>query len=163
MIYIHHVHRSYLYGVLQYEFMRGALIFKACRCPRGGPVVVAVLLLCLGFSLILLSLPARGSLDPSALGMNNVLPVQRAPVNAPPLEGTHHPFALAEEAEEHPVNTGLLTMLLLAASFFGASVGWLLPNAQGQGALCFSSVGVVGEVLGRAREDYLPFLGVFRL
>jgi hypothetical protein len=24
-------------------------------------------------------------------------------------------------------------------------------------------VGVVGEVLGRAREDYLPFLGVFRL
>ena len=138
--------------------MRGALIFKACRCPRGGSVVVAVLLLCLGFSLILLSLPARGSLDPYALGMNNVLPVQGAPVNAPPLEGTHHPFALAEEAEEDPVNAGLLTMLLLA-SFFGASVvGWLLPNAQGQGALCFSSLGVVGEVLGRARGDYSPFL-----
>jgi hypothetical protein len=51
---------------------------------------------------------------------------------------------------------------LLAASFFGASVGWLLPNAQGQGALCFSCLGV-GEVLGRAREGYLPFLGVFRL
>ena len=136
---------------------------KACRFPRGVSVVVAVLLLCLGFSLILLSLPARGSLDPSALGMNNVLPVQRAPVNAPPLDGTHHPFALAEEAEEHPVNAGLLTMQLLAASFLGASVvGWLLPNAQGQGALCFSSLGV-GEVLGSAREDYLPFLGVFRL
>jgi hypothetical protein len=163
MIYVYHVHSSHLYGVLQYDFMRGALIFKACRCPRGGPVVVAVLLLCLGFSLILLSLPARGSLDPSALGMNNVLPVQGAPVNAPSLEGTHHPFALAEEAEEDPVNAGLLTMLLLA-SFFGASVvGWLLPNAQGQGALCFSSLGVVGEVLGRARGDYLPFLGVFRL
>jgi hypothetical protein len=28
--------------------------------------------------------------------------------------------------------------------------------------LCFSSVGV-GEVLGSTREDYLPFLGVFRL
>jgi hypothetical protein len=138
-------------------------MFKACRCPRGGPVVVAVLLLCLGFSLILLSLPARGSQDPSALGMDNVLPVQRAPVNAPPLEGTHHPFALAEEADEDPVSAGSLTMLLLAVSFFGASVvGWLLPNAQGQGALCFSCLGV-GEVLGRAREGYLPFLGVFRL
>jgi hypothetical protein len=52
-------------------------------------------------------------------------------------------------------------MLLLAASFFGASVVvWLHTNAQG--ALCFSSLGV-GEVLGLAREDYLPFLGVFRL
>jgi hypothetical protein len=61
------------------------------------------------------------------------------------------------------VNAGLLTMLFLAASFFGASVvGWLLPKAQGQGALCFSSLGV-GEVLGRAREVYLPFLGVLRL
>ena len=138
-------------------------MFKASRFPRSGPVVVAVLLLCLGFSLILLSLPARGSLDPSALGMNNVLPVQRAPVNAPPLDGTHHPFALAEEADEDPVSAGSLTMLLLAVSFFGASVvGWLLPNAQGQGALCFSSLGV-GEVLGSARELYLPFLGVFRL
>jgi hypothetical protein len=45
----------------------------------------------------------------------------------------------------------------------GASVvGWLLTNAQGQGALCFSSLGV-GEVLGSTRVDYLPFLGVFRL
>jgi len=95
--------------------------------------------------------------------MDNVLPVQRAPVNAPPLEGTHHSFALAEEADEDPVSAGSLTMLLLAVSFFGASVvGWLLPNAQGQGALCFSCLGV-GEVLGRAREGYLPFLGVFRL
>ena len=138
-------------------------MFKACRCPRGGPVVVAVLLLCLGFSLILLSLPARGSQDPSALGMDNVLPVdQVANVNAPPLDGSYYPFALAEEADEDPVSAGLLTMLLLAASFLGASVGWLLPNAQGQGALCFSSLGV-GEVLGSAREEYLPFLGVFRL
>ena len=87
-------------------------------------------------------------------------------MNAPPLDGTHYSFALAEEAEQadnSPVNAGLLTMLFLAASFFGASAGWLLNNAQGQRASCFSSVGVVGEVLGRAREDYLPFLGVFRL
>jgi hypothetical protein len=140
-------------------------MFKACRrFARGVSVVVAVLLLCLGVCLTLLSLPARGSQDPSALGMANVLPVdQVANGNAPPLDGTYYPFALAEKADEDPVNAGLLTMLFLAASFFVASVGWLLTNAQGQGALCFSSVGVVGEVLGRAREDYLPFLGVFRL
>jgi hypothetical protein len=96
--------------------------------------------------------------------MANVLPVdQVANGNAPPLDGTYYPLALADESDEGPVNAGFLTMLLLAASFFGASVGWLLPKAQGQGALCFSSLGVVGEVLGRAREGYLPFLGVFRL
>jgi hypothetical protein len=125
---------------------------------------VVVLLFCLGVCLTLLSLPAIGSQEgASVLGMANVLPVdQLANGNAPPLDGTYSPFALAEEAEEDPVNAGLLTKLLLAASFFGASVGWLLTNAQGQGALCFSSLGV-GEVLGRAREEYLPFLGVFRL
>ena len=125
---------------------------------------MAVLLLCLGVCLTLLSLPAIGSQeDPSAFGMANVLPVDRGPNReAPPLDGTYYPFALAEEAGKEPLNAGLLTMLFLAASFFGASLGWLLTNAQGQGALCFSSVGV-GEVLGRAREEYLPFLGVFRL
>ena len=60
------------------------------------------------------------------------------------------------------MSAGLLTMLLLAASFLGASSGWLLTKAQEQGALCFSSLGV-GEVLSSARETYLPFLGVFRL
>ena len=167
MIYVHDVDRFSVYDILQYEFMRGvsnlgSLIFKACWYSRGWPVVVAVLLLCLGFSLTLLSLSARGSQGPPALGTNNVLPVQRAPVNAPPLEGTHSPFALAQEAEDESVNAGLLTMLFLAASIFGASVGWLLPKAQGQGALCFSSLGV-GELLGSARDDYLAFLGVFRL
>jgi hypothetical protein len=103
------------------------------------------MLLCFGVCLTLLSL------DQGANG------------NAPPLDGTYYPFALAEEANEDPVNAGLLTMFFLAVSFFGAASGWLLRDAQGQGALCFSSVGVVGEVLGRAREDYLPFLGVFRL
>jgi hypothetical protein len=131
-------------------------------------VVVAVLLLCLGVCLALLSLTTRGfQEDPSALAMANVLPLdQGANRNVPPLDGTYYhfaPFALAEEADEGPVNSGLLTMLFLAASFFGASVGWLLTNAQRQGALCFSSVGVVCEELGSAREDYLAFLGVFRL
>jgi hypothetical protein len=141
----------------------GSLMSKAGRFPRGVSVVMVVLLLCLAFSLTLLSLPARGSQDPSALEMANVLSVDQAVrVNAPPLDGIYYPFALAEEADTDPVNAGLLTMLLLAASFLGASVGWLLPNAQGQGALCFSCLGV-GEAMGSAREDYLPFLGVFRL
>jgi hypothetical protein len=122
---------------------------------------VAVLLLYLGLSL---TLPDSGSQDPSALGMANVLPVdQVANGDAPPLDGTYYPFALAEEADKKPVNAKFLTTLLLVASFFGASVvGWLHTKAQGQGASCFSSLGV-GEGLGRAREDYLPFLGVFRL
>jgi hypothetical protein len=94
--------------------------------------------------------------------MANVLSVDQGAIgNAPPLEGSYYPFALAEEADEDPVNAGFLTMLLLA-SFFGASVGWLHTKAQGQGALCFSCLGV-GEVLGSVREEYLPFLGVFRL
>ena len=166
MIYVHNRHRSYLHGVLQYEDMGGSLMskvmFKASRSPRDVSDVRVVLLLCLIVCLILLSLPARGSQDPSALGMNNVLPVQRAPVNAPSLDGSYYPFALAEEAEDEAVNAGLLTMLFLAASFLGASVGWLLTKAQGQGALRCSSLGV-GEVLGSAGEEYLPFLRVFRL
>ena len=137
-------------------------MFKASRFPRGGSIVAAILLLCLGFSLTLLSLPARGSQGPPALGMNHVLPLDRvASVNAPPLEGSYYPFALAEQSDD-PVNSGLLRMLFLAVFFLGTSVvGWLHTKAQGQGALCF--LGVVGKVLGRLREEYLPFLGVFRL
>jgi hypothetical protein len=143
----------------------GSLMFKASRFPRGASIVAAILLLCLGLSLTLLSLPARGSQDPPALGMNHVLPLdQVANVNAPPLEGSYYPFALAEQSDAHPVNSGLLRMLVLAVSFLGAGVvGWMHTKAQGQGALCFCFLGVVGKVLGRLREEYLPFLGVFRL
>jgi hypothetical protein len=96
--------------------------------------------------------------------MNNVLSVDQGAIrDALPLEGSYSPFALADEADDDPVNAGSLTMLLLAASFLGASLGWLHTKAQGQGALCFSSSGVVGEVLGSVREEYLAFLGVFRL
>ncbi len=123
-------------------------------------VVVAVLLLCLG---VCLFLPVSRSEGPFALGMANVLHVDQAANGyAPPLDGTYLFFTPAEEADKDPVNAGLLTMLFLAASFFGASAGRLLTNAQGQGALC-SSLGVVGEASSSAREDYLPFLGVFRL
>jgi hypothetical protein len=118
-------------------------------------------MVCLGF---LLSLPVSRNEGSSALGMANVLLVGQG-TNGPPLDGTYYPFALAEEVtktEKDPVNARLLTMLFLATSFFGMITGWLLTNAQGQGALC-SSLGVVGGSPSRARGDYLPFLGVFRL
>ena len=127
---------------------------------------ILAVLLCLGAYLTLLSLPASAPDGPSTLGMANGLHIDQAPnANAPPLDG-NYPSAPAEETkktDQDPVNADLLTMLLLAASFFGLSVGWLLSNAQGQEASCFPSLGVVGEVLGSTREDYLPFLGVLRL
>ena len=141
----------------------GVIIFKACRFARGVPVVVAAVLLCLG---VLLSLfVVSGSEGSSALGKANMLRVdQGANGNAPPQDGTSLFFAPAEEAtDDSPVNAELLTMLFLAASFFGLTARCLLSNAQGQGASCFSSLGVVGEVLSSTCEDYLPFLGVFRL
>jgi hypothetical protein len=122
-------------------------------------------LLCLGACLSLLSLPLSGSEGSSTLRIAVVLHVdQVANGYDPPLAG-NNPLVPAKEAKEtdkHPVNAGLLTMLFLAASFFGARVEWRLTNAQGQGALCFS-LGVVGEVVASVREDYSPFLGVFRL
>src|SRR5215208_4360855 len=141
--------------------MRGDIIFKACRFARGVPEVAAVLH-CIG---VLLSLfVASGSEGSSALGKANMLRVdQGANGIAPPQDGTSLFFAPAEEAtDDSPVNTELLTMLFLAASFFRLTARWLLSNAQGQGALC-SSLGIVGEVVGGTREDHLPFLGVFRL
>src|SRR5215213_85122 len=134
--------------------MRGVIIFKACRFARGVPVVVAVLL-CLG---VLLSLfVVSGSEGSSALGKANMLRVdQGANGNAPPQDGTSLFFAPAEEAtDDSPVNAELLTMLFLAASFFGLTARCLLSNAQEQGASCFSSLGVVGEVLSSTCEDYL--------
>jgi hypothetical protein len=126
---------------------------------------ILTLLLCLGACLSLLSLSVSGSEGSSTLGIANVLHVdQVANGYDPPLDG-NNPLGPAEEAKEtdkHPVNAGLLSMLFLATSFFGARVKWTLTNAQGQGALCFS-LGVIGEVVASVREDYLPFLGVFRL
>jgi hypothetical protein len=129
---------------------------------------ILTVLLCLGACLSLLSLPLSGSEGSSTLGIANVLHVdQVANGYDSPLDG-NNPFVPAKEAKEtdkHPGNAGLLTMLFLAASsasFFGARVEWTLTNAQGQGALCFS-LGVIGEVVASVREDYSPFLGVFRL
>ena len=122
-------------------------------------------LLCLGACLSLLSLPVSGSEGSSTLGIANVLHVDQVTNGYDSLLDGNNTLAPAkEEAKEtdkHPVNAGLLTMLFLAASFFGARVEWTLTNAQGQGALCFS-LGVIGEVVASVREDYSSFLRVFR-
>jgi hypothetical protein len=126
---------------------------------------ILTVLLCLGACLSLLSLPLSGSEASSTLGIANVLHVdQVANGYGSPVAG-NNPLVPAKEAKErdkHPVNAGLLTMLFLAASFFGAGVEWTLTNAREQGALCFS-LGVIGEVVASVCEDYSAFLGVFRL
>jgi hypothetical protein len=77
------------------------------------------------------------------------------------LDGTYllAPAEEAEGGEKSPLKSELLTMLLLTL-YFGLSVGWLLRNAQRQGALC--SLAVVHPSFATTCED-LPSLGVFRL
>jgi len=121
---------------------------------------VVAFLMCLG--VFLLPLRATGSELPSALATANLSGLDQATNgNAPPLDGTYllAPAEEAEDANKDPLKSELLTMLFLTICF-GLSVGWLLRNAQRQGALCSS--GAVGSSLASARED-LPFLGVFRL
>jgi hypothetical protein len=126
---------------------------------RGVSLVVAFLL-CLG--VFLLPLPATDSEVPSALAMANLPGLDlETNGNGHPLDGTYlaAPGEEAKDAEKYPLNAELLTMLLLVVSF-GLSVGWLLRNAQRQGALC--SLAFVGPSLATTCED-LPFLAVFRL
>ena len=126
---------------------------------RFGSLVVAFLL-CLG--VFLLPLPATGSEVPSVLAMANMPRLDlETNGNGYPLEGTYlvAPGEEAEDADKEPLNAELLTMLLLTLCF-GLSVGWLLRNAQRQGAL--SSLAVVHPSFATTCED-LPSLGVFRL
>jgi hypothetical protein len=121
---------------------------------------VVAFLMCLGVFLV--PLRATGSEVPSALAMANLLRVDlETNGNSHPLDGIYlvTPAEEAEDADKYPLNAELLTMLLLTISF-GATVGWLLRNAQRQGALC--SLAFVGPSFATACED-LPFLGVFRL
>jgi hypothetical protein len=123
--------------------------------------LVAVILLCLG--VFVAPLTATGPGEPSSLAMADSPRVdQGADGNGYPLDGSYLYVVFAEEtedAEKDPINSELLTMLLLAASY-GATVGWLLTNAQRHGALC--CFGDVRRSLATACED-LTFLGVFRL
>ena len=126
---------------------------------RGVSLVVAFLL-CLG--VFLLPLPTTESEVPSALAMANMPRLDLATNgNGHPLDETYlvAPGEEAEDGEKSPLKAELLTMLLLTLCF-GLSVGWLLRNAQRQGAL--SSFAVVHPSFATTCED-LPSLGVFRL
>jgi hypothetical protein len=130
------------------------------RYVAGFGSVVVALLVCLG--IFFLPWPATGSEVPSALGMANLPSLDLATNRNPQLQDEIYLVAPAQETEEahkYPLKAELLTMLLLALCF-GLSVGWLLRNAQRQGALC--SLGGVGSSFATICED-LPFLGVFRL
>ncbi len=126
---------------------------------RGVSLVVA-LLICLG--VFLMPLPTTVSEGPSVPAMAD-LPRAEQETNGDsnPLEGGYllAPAEEVEDADKHPLNAELLTMLLLTVCF-GLSVGCLLRNAQRQGGSC--SLAVVGQSLATSCED-LPFVGVFRL
>ena len=129
--------------------------FRRVAC---GVSLVVAFLLCLG--LFLLPFSASGAEVPSGLDMANLPRVDQASNgNGYPLDGPYLVGPVEEEnAEKHPLNAELLTMLLLTVSF-GATVGWLLRTPQGQEALC--TLAVVPPPVA-ACED-LPLLAVFRL
>jgi hypothetical protein len=115
--------------------------------------LVAAVLLCL--VVFVVPLPATGPGGPSFLAMANSPSVdQGANGNGHSLDGTYLYVVSAGEAkdaEKAPISAELLTMLLLAASFFETRQGALL-----------CSLGVVRPSLATVCGG-LPFLGVFRL
>jgi hypothetical protein len=126
-------------------------------------LLAGVMLCCLG--VFLLSLPLTAPHVSSALAGANVEHVDRG-ANAPaPLGDGSYPLTPAEEAQQTdnpPVNSYLLTMLLLACSFGASVLRMLLTNARRQGAICSSWSGDDRRWLTVAHEDP-SFLGVFRL
>jgi hypothetical protein len=120
------------------------------------------MLFCLG--LFSLSLQPSAPDVSSALAWANVKHVDRA-ANAPaPLPDGSYPLMPAEETQKTdspPVNSYLLTMLLLACSFGSSVLRMLLTNARRQGAICSCS-GDDRPWLAVAHEDPSS-LGVFRL
>jgi hypothetical protein len=125
-------------------------------------LLAGIMLCCLGVFSI--SLPHSAPHVSSAYGGANVELVDRG-TNAPaPLPDGSYPLTPAEEVQEadrHPVNAYLLTMLLLACSF-GASVSMMvLTNARRQGVIC-SWIGEHRAWLAVAYEEP-SLLGVFRL
>jgi hypothetical protein len=126
-------------------------------------LVLAGVMLCF-LGVFLLSLPLTAPHVSSDLGGANVEHVERA-ANAPtPLPDASYPLTLAEEAQETdstPVNSYLLTMLVLACCFGSSVLRMLLTNARRQGAIC-SWIGDDRGWLAVAHEDP-SLLGVFRL
>jgi hypothetical protein len=126
-------------------------------------LVLAGVMLCF-LGVFLLSLPLTAPHVSSDLGGANVEHVERA-ANAPtPLPDASYPLTLAEEAQETdstPVNSYLLTMLVLACCFGSSVLRMVLTNARRRGAIC-SWIGDDRGWLAVAHEDP-SLLGVFRL
>jgi hypothetical protein len=126
-------------------------------------LVLAGVMLCF-LGVFLLSLPLTAPHVSSDLGGANVEHVERA-ANAPtPLPDASYPLTLAEEAQETdstPVNSYLLTMLVLACCFGSSVLRMVLTNARKRGAIC-SWIGDDRGWLAVAHEDP-SLLGVFRL
>jgi hypothetical protein len=130
-------------------------------------LLAGIVLCCLG---VLLSLPlsAPDVSDvigvPSALAGANVGHVDRGAGASAPLPNGSYPLTLAEEVQQtdrHPVNSYLLTMLMLACSFGASVLRMLLINARRQDAIC-SWIDDDRPWLAVAYEEP-SFLGVFRL
>jgi len=126
-------------------------------------LVLAGVMLCF-LGVFLLSLPHSAPHVSSDLGGANVEHVERA-ANAPtPLLDASYPLTLAEEAQQTdstPVNSHLLTMLVLAWCFGSSVLRMVLTNARRRGAIC-SWIGDDRGWLAVAHEDP-SLLGVFRL
>ena len=129
-------------------------------------LLAGVMLCCLG---ILFSLPATTASDvpgaPSSLAGASEGHVDGGANGPAPVPDGSYPLTPAEEAQEadrHPVNASLLTILVLAIASIGASVLWLLmTNASKRGAICSWSIDDRAW-LATAPESS-SFLGVFRL
>jgi hypothetical protein len=125
-------------------------------------LLAGVMLFC--FGVFSISLPHTAPHVSTALAGANVEHVDRG-ANAPaPLPGGSYPLTPAEEPQEAdrpPVNTYLLTMLLLACSFGASVLMMALTNSWRQGAIC-SWIGDDRRWLAVAHEEP-SLLGVFRL
>ena len=124
-------------------------------------LLAGVMLCCLGF---LLSLPPTSApKSPAAIARADAAQEVDGGANAPLPDG-RYPVTPAEEikqADKHPVNASLLSMLLLTLSF-GASVLWMLTNDRRRraGSCCW---GVEDRRWWGVAYEGSSFLGVFLL
>jgi hypothetical protein len=126
-------------------------------------LLLAGIMLCC-FGVFSISLPHTAPHVSTALAGANVEHVDRAANGSAPLPGASYPLTPAEEVQEadrHPVNAYLLTMLLLACSFGTSVLMMALTNSWRQGAIC----SWIGDDRGwlAVTHDEPSLLGVFRL
>jgi hypothetical protein len=126
-------------------------------------ILAGVLLCCCG--LFLHSLPSTTSDAPSALAGVNVGHVNRV-ANAPdPVSHGSYPFTPAlefQDTDNGPVKASLLTMLVQALAYIGASVGWsLMTNDRRRQAMGCPLFGDRSWLA--VAPEASSFLGVFRL